>query len=121
MLLVEILRNVDMYKEDKYITYHLTLKNITINMKLYFLPGIFLFLCITTLSTEMYRKNYINTCYTKNSTKYKELYKHLFLKESALPCCLLEIQNPKPHSYLLSQNLYFNRICILIENSYALL
>ena len=44
MLFIEILRNIDMYKEEKYATYHLILKNLPLLIS--FFPGIFIFLSI---------------------------------------------------------------------------
>lgn len=76
MLLVEILRNIDIFT--------------TINFKFYFFPGIFLFPC-NYFCTEMYIKKYINfSCTERTSITYKELYKSLLLKESAMSYCLLE-------------------------------
>lgn len=89
MLFIEILRNIDMYKEEKYATYHLILKNLPLLISFFqeFLYSSVLF----TFSKEVYIKNYINSCYTKNSIKYGGLYKLLLLKELTLPYYLLEI------------------------------
>lgn len=53
MLLIDILRNINIYKEENYRTYHLTLKNLPLLIFIFF-QKFFYSSVLVNLSTETY-------------------------------------------------------------------
>lgn len=108
MLLVEILRNTDMYKEENYITHHLIFKNIPLLILSFIsFQELSYFLVLLTFSTEIYIKNYINPCYTSIVLSIKNFINLYYSKNQRYLIAYWKFIIPSPiHSFWL-------RICFL--------